>query len=788
MKLKKLILTNFGKFQNYTLEVDDGLNLIYGENEAGKSTLQAFIHGMFYGFIKPNVKKTIYLDEFKKYEPFDRQDYRGSIIFEYESGLIRIERTFSKSKEQLRVYNEITGEDITKNLANSGQTRIIQPGFHFFNMDYQTFKNTISIEQNQISVDKKISEELREWLSNKYQTNDENISINRAIKNLEQRKKEIGSIKASTSDYKKIIDKLDVNKKRLKEIEIDKKQYIELITQRLKIKEDLSELNKILDDINNKMIYIKTYERYEKYLKAKELIEKINSITKKTESMANGINISNDDLYRFKNINKNLDNIKEELRIIEREVDYINANLKNVMFNEFRIKEINDELKKLEALLKMNPENNKALINDLEPYTSLKSKVKFINIFMVLLPVFVVFVSINSYYNGNFTSFFAVQLIWVLFYFLQHRKRILNEKANLIDKYNKDKGNYKLLLKELDLKEEGDLRDEINKLNQELSNLNLDKKDIDRMEMRIKELERKRISLQTDYEKQQKELEKELLIFEVDNLENLIKEHEKQKEKETLINELRISKELLKVILESDSFDDLDREFSGITNLDIPLDYENKKDLVLEIEAKEKMIIELEKKLSNIEGSLKTIGNLFEEESFLIEENELLSHKIKEYDLEINAIDMAINKINKISEEIHQNFAPEFNRIIGEKVKYITKGKYSSIKMDKEMGISVLEPKTDILISLDKLSYGTIDQINFALRLALSEEIGAEKFPLIIDEAFVYFDEERLRNTLEILNKISNQRQVIIFTCHDREKRLLDEFKNEINFIQLTDE
>jgi uncharacterized protein YhaN len=209
---------------------------------------------------------------------------------------------------------------------------------------------------------------------------------------------------------------------------------------------------------------------------------------------------------------------------------------------------------------------------------------------------------------------------------------------------------------------------------------------------------------------------------------------------------------------------------------------------VREIEAKEKMIIELEKKLSNIEGSLKTIGNLFEEESFLIEENELLSHKIKEYDLEINAIDMAINKINKISEEIHQNFAPEFNRIIGEKVKYITKGNYSSIKMDKEMGISVLEPKTDILISLDKLRYGTIDQINFALRLALSEEIGAEKFPLIIAQAFVYFDEERLRNTLEILNKISNQRQVIIFTCHDREKRLLDEFKNEINFIQLTDE
>ena len=50
MKIKTLHLIAFGKFKQTTIELDDGFNLIYGPNEAGKSTIQAFIEGMFFGF------------------------------------------------------------------------------------------------------------------------------------------------------------------------------------------------------------------------------------------------------------------------------------------------------------------------------------------------------------------------------------------------------------------------------------------------------------------------------------------------------------------------------------------------------------------------------------------------------------------------------------------------------------------------------------------------------------------------------------------------------------------
>jgi hypothetical protein len=261
--------------------------------------------------------------------------------------------------------------------------------------------------------------------------------------------------------------------------------------------------------------------------------------------------------------------------------------------------------------------------------------------------------------------------------------------------------------------------------------------------------------------------------------------HEKQKENKVLKNEIQLNETLLKTLLKSESFEELENEFADEKVVNKPSEYENKINLEIEIRNKEKERTELGKKLSNLEGILKSTYNLFEEEMFLNEENQVLKDKLEKYDFEIKAIDIAESTINRISEDIHLNFAPEFNRKIGEKINMITGGKYSTIKMDKDMSISVLDPKANKLIGLDKLSYGTVDQINFALRLALSEELGAGKLPIILDEPFAHFDDERLLNTLEILNKITEERQVILFTCHKTEQTLLNKMKYNANFLQI---
>ena len=77
MIIEELNLIGFGKFYNKKIKLKDGFNVIYGENEAGKTTIHNFINGMFYGFLKPYSRRTIYLEEHAKYEPWNGSRYGG---------------------------------------------------------------------------------------------------------------------------------------------------------------------------------------------------------------------------------------------------------------------------------------------------------------------------------------------------------------------------------------------------------------------------------------------------------------------------------------------------------------------------------------------------------------------------------------------------------------------------------------------------------------------------------------------------------------------------------------
>ena len=85
----------------------------------------------------------------------------------------------------------------------------------------------------------------------------------------------------------------------------------------------------------------------------------------------------------------------------------------------------------------------------------------------------------------------------------------------------------------------------------------------------------------------------------------------------------------------------------------------------------------------------------------------------------------------------------------------------------------------------ERLSIGTIDQLYLSLRLAMLDEISKEKVPIILDEAFAYYDNERLKNILTYLTTEFKNRQIIIFTCTQREKDILRQMKLNYNYIEL---
>lgn len=159
------------------------------------------------------------------------------------------------------------------------------------------------------------------------------------------------------------------------------------------------------------------------------------------------------------------------------------------------------------------------------------------------------------------------------------------------------------------------------------------------------------------------------------------------------------------------------------------------------------------------EEILKERGN---QEQYMKEINELKA-KNSAYLIELQAIDLAIKTIQELSEEIYDSFGGVLNSQVSEIVSKITGGKYSEVRIDEQLRVMVKNGNS--FISMDYLSTGTIEQIYLALRLSIANVLISEEMPIIIDDIFVTYDEQRLYDTLSCIGEYMN-RQIIIFTTN----------------------
>lgn len=168
------------------------------------------------------------------------------------------------------------------------------------------------------------------------------------------------------------------------------------------------------------------------------------------------------------------------------------------------------------------------------------------------------------------------------------------------------------------------------------------------------------------------------------------------------------------------------------------------------------------------------------EEKAKIEENLRNFMEEKWKILELNkSIDIAKEAIERAYERMKNEITPKFTNQLSNIVKEISSNKYKNVKFIDGQGL-IVELENGEYISANKLSIGTIDQLYLSLRLSAMQEITEEKMPIILDEAFAYYDNERLENILKYLEKNCKENQIIIFTCSNREKEIFE--KNNINF------
>ena len=147
-----------------------------------------------------------------------------------------------------------------------------------------------------------------------------------------------------------------------------------------------------------------------------------------------------------------------------------------------------------------------------------------------------------------------------------------------------------------------------------------------------------------------------------------------------------------------------------------------------------------------------------------------------------DTIEIAKEVLKESYDELKNNVGPEFDKKLSYIVGKITNNKYNDVYIDNEHNIKIKTEHGEY-VNLERFSTGTIEQVNLALRLAYIDTISKERLPIILDEAFAFYDDERLANIMRFLSEEYINRQVIIFTCSNREKKIIDEENIPANVV-----
>lgn len=158
MVIRELILKNFGKFQNRSFRLEEGINIVYGENESGKSTLHAFIQCMLFG-LKKMRGRAARTDSYTRYTPWNNPSwYEGSIRFSCGGKDFRLERDFRRGEEGTKLVCESDGELLS---VEDGDLEMLLGG-----ISETVYENTVSIGQMKSRTGDALLLELRNYLSN----------------------------------------------------------------------------------------------------------------------------------------------------------------------------------------------------------------------------------------------------------------------------------------------------------------------------------------------------------------------------------------------------------------------------------------------------------------------------------------------------------------------------------------------------------------------------------------------------------------------------------------------
>ena len=654
MILEKLYIDGFGKFSDYSLNFSPSIQILYGENEAGKSTIHAFIQAMLYGIPKGASKKEVFF----QYRPFSKAlGFGGSLTFSHQGNSYCVQRDFLQGGEaHITILPQ--GEKLSE--GESFLQSVLSP------FSLESFKNTVSIRQLKSSTEREMVYELQAMLSNFQESGNVELNPQAALDYLEQEEARLREkmIPDASKRYSGLLGEVKNTHRSLSLLEAEEAQS--------------SEEKSLKGSAPNEAI-IEATNREE--TDGEESFEKNDSVAKncilKEESLELRQKVAEIEETReeWNRLSSLLDkeglNHKEEL-LLEQE------KMLHYLSHEQEEKELGKNSTFLYPLFCFFALCFAVLttLSFLYAYTS------------VALPRFPFF---SMGFSAYLYPFFCAFLLFLLLALSQ--RRIFTQQQRWVKQEKREfeeilaKRNISTFLQFQNSSKE-ELREEGSSYTQ------------------AKVLQYYNTLLEKWGEKE--ELEKSLALLE-----------------------------------ES---------------------YQKEKLLWLETSYKEKQKEQREELLRQY-GILQNKADLIRPS---LEENEKLQEKRE-------ALLEAKERIRQIAGEIRKSFAFHLNEDCGKALSEITGGRYDSLWIDEQLHIYVNAKEG--FFPLEQASTGTIDQLYLALRLSMALLLQRETrdlLPLLFDDSFAMYDEKRLAASIGYLKK-AYPAQILLFTCHHREEKILKE-------------
>lgn len=704
MIIEKLELKSFGRFQNETIELGPGLNLIEGKNESGKSTVHSFIRGMLFGMerLRGRAGKE---DLYTKYLPWDSPAvYGGSMDFELDGSHYRIIRSFHRNQKSVSCLCLETGREVP---LSSGK---ITDFIHEFTETL--YRNTVSMEQQKAKTDAELAEQVRNYIANIATTKSSEVDVRLALKMLGDKKKALES-----EDCTGKIEALEKN--------IEEGQACEDRTERLALRqrELLARQNELTGQIGD--LKAQAVKRFANSL------DQLPAILEKYKVYGEMMNQAGLLESRENEIRLNCEAAKRDRKTNEKRRKSLNE-LASLAAERREI-----ENKKRELTAKQREEAFCAHAVNRKRSAVLAAAGLIMMIVCLLLR------TVPGIWIGTYAGLAAVMAGALLY--------VVSEK-----KMQKQWMPYET--------ETASLEQRLLMLESRRHDILLEYNVLDEKDLRAK------------YDAGLKsEAIAEHLARQADNC----AEQKKQIQWKAANNRNEIMTYANRFLKEVPDTPDeaLMKELASR----VGECRENLKKRLYELEEERREgRLHLEKIKWELDRVAENEGKLNENKMALKQLKEKQS-RIRE---ELAAVTLSACAIEELSTQIHDSFGIRFNEAVSGLVDTYTDGEHKKAFLDEKMNVKVACGQE--IVPLERLSGGTVEQIYLALRLSVAGFlIGRNDIPILLDDSFAYYDDDRMKLVLAWLAQ-QKERQVLLFTCQDREREALEEMRLSYHSVQLS--